>query len=299
MSESLLSLRRKIRGIRELYGIVRTMKAIAASDIVRYQKAVESLRFYLQTVELGLAASLRHTELARETQKNVEPERLVLVVGSDYGMVGQFNERLADWVRSEIPRSGETVFWAVGERIRSRLEDSGFNLKRDFPTPSALSNVTSLVGRIILESYDLMKAGHFKTFLVFYNRPLSQASYEPASQHLLPLDAEWASRLKSIPWPTNLPPEVIGSGETALEALIREFLFGSLFRAVTESLAAENASRFAAMQRAERNIEEFQADLMMQFHRQRQSTIDEELADVISGFEALSQEPGAQPGRKA
>ena len=81
---------------------------------------------------------------------------------------------------------------------------------------------------------------------------------------------------------------MIGSGEIALAALIREFLFGSLFKAFTESLAAENASRFAAMQSAERNIEEFQAELTLRFHRQRQRAIDEELADVISGFEALS-----------
>lgn len=293
MSETVLSLSRKIKGTHDLYGIVRTMKAIAASDIVRYQNAVESLRLYMQAVELGLAASLRHSQPAAENNLNAAPDsrhqRLVLVIGSDYGMVGQFNEHLADWMaQTETPHTGQAVFWAVGERIQSRLEDAGFNSKRLFLTPSSLNNVTSLVGQIILESYELMKTGQLRTFLVFYNRLLSQASYEPASRRLLPLDAEWVHRLKSIPWPTGVPPEVIGSGEAALEALIGEYLFGSLFRAIAESLAAENASRFAAMQRAERNIEEFQMKLTLRYHRQRQSTIDEELADVISGFEALS-----------
>ena len=71
-------------------------------------------------------------------------------------------------------------------------------------------------------------------------------------------------------------------------ALIREYLFVSLFQACAESLASENASRLAAMQRADKNIDELLEDLNGIFHRLRQSGIDEELFDVISGFEALS-----------
>jgi F-type H+-transporting ATPase subunit gamma len=72
--------------------------------------------------------------------------------------------------------------------------------------------------------------------------------------------------------------------------LIREYLFVSLFRACAESLASENASRLAAMQRADKNIDELLEDLNGTFHRLRQSGIDEELFDVVSGFEALSVE---------
>jgi len=85
-------------------------------------------------------------------------------------------------------------------------------------------------------------------------------------------------------------PEVMGSGATTLRALIHEYLFVSLFRACTESLASENASRLAAMQRAEKNIDELLEELNSVFHRLRQSGIDEELFDVISGFEALNGE---------
>ena len=43
-----------------------------------------------------------------------------------------------------------------------------------------------------------------------------------------------------------------------------------------------------AMQRADKNIDELLEHLTGTFHRFRQSGIDEELFDVISGFEALS-----------
>lgn len=77
-------------------------------------------------------------------------------------------------------------------------------------------------------------------------------------------------------------------GSATLRALIREYLFVSLFRACAESLASENASRLAAMERADRNIDELLEDLNGTFHRLRQSGIDAELFDVISGFEALA-----------
>jgi F-type H+-transporting ATPase subunit gamma len=90
---------------------------------------------------------------------------------------------------------------------------------------------------------------------------------------------------------------VIGGNIATLQALIREYLFVSLFRACAESLASENASRLAAMERAEKNIDELSAELQQAFNRLRQSRIDEELFDVIAGVEALAGIP--QPKRPA
>lgn len=80
----------------------------------------------------------------------------------------------------------------------------------------------------------------------------------------------------------------MGSDNVALGALTREYIFVSLFRACAESLASENASRLAAMQRADNSIDELLEDYNGKLHRMRQSSIDKELFDVISGFEALS-----------
>ena len=75
--------------------------------------------------------------------------------------------------------------------------------------------------------------------------------------------------------------------------MIKEYLFVSIYRAFANSLASENASRLAAMQSAEKNIEERLEELYLHFHRQRQMTITEELLDIVSGFEALG---GAEAG---
>jgi F-type H+-transporting ATPase subunit gamma len=72
-----------------------------------------------------------------------------------------------------------------------------------------------------------------------------------------------------------------------LRALINEYLFVSIFRACAESLASENSSRLAAMQRADQNIEELLMNLNGNFHRLRKDVIDEELFDVIAAFDSL------------
>lgn len=80
----------------------------------------------------------------------------------------------------------------------------------------------------------------------------------------------------------------MNGGKQKLLALIRESLFVSLFRACAESTASENASSLAAMQRAEKNIDELLENLNRMFHHLRQSGIDAELFGVVSGFEALT-----------
>ena len=94
-------------------------------------------------------------------------------------------------------------------------------------------------------------------------------------------------------------PETLGDPVATSRALIREYLFVSVFRACAESLASENASRLTAMDRADRNIEKMLRTLQDAFHRLRQGRIDEELSDVISGFKALtaSGSRSARPAR--
>jgi F-type H+-transporting ATPase subunit gamma len=78
--------------------------------------------------------------------------------------------------------------------------------------------------------------------------------------------------------------------DSHFSALIREYLFVSLFRVLAESLASENASRLASMQTAETNIEEQLSEPKKQFRQMRQRAITEELLDIVAGFGDLRNE---------
>jgi len=295
MSDTTASLRRKIGGAGDLQSVVRTMKAVAASSIGQYEKSVRALGDYYRTVELGLGACFRERGpaplIAERKRQTVAGAIGAVVFGSDQGLVGQFNDVVADHaVKTLAALPTKPEVWAVGERVHARLADAGLPLKGLFTVPNSVKAITPLVGQILVESETRHSRGEVTELHLFYNRPASGAVYAPVSQRLLPLDENWRRKLAELPWPTKNLPEVMGGGTATLRALIREYLFVSLFRACAESLASENASRLAAMQRADKNIDESLEDLNRTFHRLRQSGIDEELFDVISGFEALSVE---------
>ena len=292
MSDTTESLRRKIESAGDLQSVVRTMKAMAASSIGQYEKSVHALGDYYRTVELGLGACFRETTtVAAIGERKEQPEAGAvgaIIFGSDQGLVGQFNDIVADFaIKTLASLPGKPQIWAVGERVHARLTDSGLPMMGRFPVPNSVKTITPLVGQIQIESESRRAKGEYVSLYVFHNRPQSGALYEPVSQRLLPLDAEWQKGLTQVGWPTKRVPEVMPGVTAALRALIREYLFISLFRACAESLASENASRLAAMERADKNISELQENLHGTFHRLRQSGIDEELFAVIAGFEAL------------
>lgn len=288
MSDTAASLRRKITSAGELESVVRTMKAMAASSIGQYENAVRSLDNYDRTVQLGLAACFRHSEPARASQ-NETGAIGAIVFGSDQGLVGQFNDVMAEFVVDTLEKlPGRKTVWAVGERIRSRLADTDMQQGEQFILPNSISAITPLVGQILLVIEKYRAQNGIGQIFLFHHRPHSGAIHTPVSQRLLPLDEAWRRDLAVIRWPTKNLPEVMNDRDKTVLALVREYLFVSLFRACAESLASENASRLAAMQRAEKNIDELLENLNQTFHRLRQNGIDEELFDVVSGFEALA-----------
>ena len=268
------------------------MKAVAASSIGQYEKSVHALAEYDRAIELGLGACLRELNGSPEIEKEAkpgQPEKIgVIIFGSDQGLVGQFNEIIADFaIKTLLTLSGTPQVWVVGERVHDRLIDAGLTVIKLFNVPVSIKSITSLVDRIQIASENHRVADRYSRVLVFHNRPKPGALYDPVAQCLLPLDSGWRKRFSKIPWPTKLLPEVTELGATTLRSLIREYLFISLFRACAESLVSENACRLSAMRRAEKNIGDSLLDLNRSFHRLRQSGIDEDLFDVVFGFEAL------------
>ena len=293
MSETVVSLRRKLGSASDLQSVVRTMKALAASNIGQYERSLRALSDYYKTVELGLSACFRESEppaLSGAQSRQMEAKVVGAVVfGSDQGLVGRFNEVVADDAMNFIRAlRGKADVWAVGERVHARLTNGGVTMAGLFAVPNSVRAIAPLLGQLLLETETRLGPREVTELHLFYNAPKSGSVYAPVQERLLPLDDAWRRKLVDHPWPTKGLSEVIGGGTATLRALIREYLFVSLFRACAESLASENASRLAAMDRADKNISELLETLHGLFHRLRQSGIDEELFDVIAGFEALS-----------
>jgi F-type H+-transporting ATPase subunit gamma len=287
--ETLQGLERKIKSAGDLHAVVRTMKSLAAVEIRQYEAAVRSLSDYYHTVELGLRALLLQKPLLPHAK---EPkETLLLIFGSDQGMVGRFNEAVIDAAENAIGDrkwAAENLrYWVVGSKAAGGVEERLGTIGKSFALPASARLITAAVHEVVVRFEQLRQRQGELRLVLCYNAPLKSAAYRQILLHLLPPDPGWLEQL-DIHWPGRALPLYTLPWTEMFAALIGEYLFVSLFRAFASSMAAENAARLAAMQRAEKNIEEMSDELTARFHALRQSSITEELLDVISGFEALT-----------
>jgi len=287
---TLEGLRRQIDTATDLSSVVTTMKTRAAVSIHQYERAVEALADYNRTIEMGFRIVVRDEPFAIERDETIGATAAV-VFGTDQGMCGQFNEAIVSFVNSQAsqqhaPRRGTIL--AVGARAEGQLLDSGWSVEHTYSVPTSVSDITNLVQEMLPDFERLRTEEHIGRLLVFYNRRTSASSFEPRVLQLLPIDPGRFRRWRREPWDSRSLPTFATERRRLLARLVRQYLFVSLFRACAESLSSENASRIAAMQAAEKNIEQRLDELQGSFNQLRQSAITEELLDVVTGFEALS-----------
>jgi F-type H+-transporting ATPase subunit gamma len=290
---SIESMKSRIRSTEKLFSVVKTMKSLAAVNIRQYEQAVESVGDYRKTVEMGLQVVMRHRD-DLQIGARVAPRQSLgaVIIGSDVGMCGSLNDQIAAFSLATIknylgldPQNRPIL--AVGEKVAAILGDEGLPVERTFRVPGSVEGITGIVEQILLDIDSWRRERRIDQVFLFYNQQESGVNYRPQQFKLLPEDQEWLKNLQQKSWPGPSLPTYTMDWDPLFSALIRQYIFISLFRSLAYSLASENASRLASMQRAEKNIEEKLGVLNSEFHQQRQTVITEELLDIISGFEAL------------
>ncbi len=297
--KTLESLQRKIDTADDLQSVVKTMKSLAAVNIHQYENAVISLADHSQVLAMALQALMINLPEALSTQKPSTPRRLGIVIfGSDQGLCGRFNPQLVEFVNHRLERLhrfqagfGEVAksptFLAVGSRVVDSLIAVGYEVNQCLSVPCSLGGITPLVQQIVLQLESWRQKSQVDHIWVFHNRPTGSMASSPTLLQLFPLSYLYLKRLEQQPWPARCRPQVMMDYERLFTAIFRQHFFIGLYRACAESLASENASRLAAMQVAEKNIDERLQTLKVTYQQQRQDAITEELLDIVAGFEAL------------
>jgi len=283
------SLRHTLEVTEELHSVVKTMKALAGVNIRQYERAAHAVAEYNRTVEAGLQIALR--DLPAVAQSATRGKLGAIVFGSDQGMCGQLNDQVVQHAARALGKllhyHKEQMLVAAGVRAASQMEGLGLKVESTVQVPGSVAGITPAVETVLRQ----IEEWHFKLgvefVVLFYARPVSGAWYRIRGVRLLPVDEEWINSIKAKPWPGRTFPMFTMDKAALFRALIREYLFVSLFRAFAESVASENASRLASMQVAERNIEDRLRTLTGESRQLRQETITSELLDTIAAFEAL------------
>ncbi|MFP4384519.1 MAG: F0F1 ATP synthase subunit gamma [Spirochaetia bacterium] len=277
---------------KDLHSVVKTMKSLAAVNIRLFEKAADAAGEYNHTVEMAWKILLRDWEdLNINFNFTKESPLGVIVLGSEQGMSGQFNEIISEHTRkiliSEYSMTAVKRVLVIGSRARGRLEEYDVEVTGHIPMTSSLGDVTELVNEAIIQIEGWRTYEGVQRVIMFYNERKGKARYRPAHTKILPLDEDWFKRLRNEPWPNKQLPGFRQNREDLFRDLLRQTIFVKVYQAFVESLASENASRLSSMQAAEDNINNRLEELNTQYNRERQSSITSEMLDIVSGFEAL------------
>ena len=304
------TLRRRIDSTRDMQSVVRTMKSLAVVNMRQFQKAVQSIRDFVRTVEMGLQVVLmHHREILGSAgggagargaavagggagARGATSPLGAVVFGSAHGMCGQFNQQIVGFAAREIARvrtaDQPLLIMALGGRAAGPLEREGLKAERIFPISGSLLDITRILQELLFEIERWRFERGVDRIVLLYNRTQSRSTYEATLVNLLPVFPLRLRHIAERPWESRCIPIQGIDPERMFRLLIRQLLFSALYTAFVESMASENAARMSSMQAAEQNIEDRLDDLQTRYNRLRQASITNELLDIVAGFEALT-----------
>ncbi len=296
--KTLETLQRKINTAEKLFATVKTMKTLAAANMKQYDKAVESLGQYHHTIELGLQAVLQDVDFSGEMLQDnpVSPfsgetqQIMAIVFGSDHGFAGRFNDDIVSFAfkilnETNIEKDHRVVI-CIGEQAASRILYREQPVEKLFEVPNSISGINPLIHKILLEIESLRINNQHLQVWLFYNKPAYGTMVTQEIDMIIPIELT-KYQVPRSQWPSRSTPIYTIERGKLLSALIQQHIFVMLYGGAAFSLAAENASRLAAMQLASKNIEELLVAIQVEFRQNRQNAITEELLDIAAGAMAF------------
>lgn len=298
-------LRHRIGNVQDVQSIVTTMKTMAAVQIRQFEAAVDAMSEHLHTVELGFHVLLADRQLPEPA---AHPRKAgAIIFGSDQGLCGKFNEEIVSYAMSEMFRSDdidERRLIVIGNRAaqlvepdRDERQPSGLHqdpfgrlvsVDRVFRVPTTVADIVTLVQELLpcIENWRRIGFGRID---VYFNTRSAIETNSTQSFQLVPISQTFLEQCKTKPWNSRGLPTYTMTWNDLVSSVVRQYLFVGLYRACAESRAGENASRLASMRTASKNIDRRLQELRKAFNETRQAAITEEILEIASGFEALSE----------
>ena len=273
----------------ELLEIVSAMRSLASMRVQEAHRAVPGVRRYAETMAAAIATALL---LAPDTGavRTRAGRRAIVLCTAEHGFVGGFNERLLEKAESLV-LAGDLLF-VLGSRGVALMRERGRQVAWADPMPTRPGAAPETVRRLAAELFRTLAGGDVARVETVFARHRVGAALTIEQRLLFPVDlAALAASRSQMPPLHSLPPA------TLLERLIADYVFALLIEAAIESIASENAARFAAMEAAHDNVAKKLEQLRRDGRLARQDEITTELIDLVTGAEAL-QGIGSSPAKR-
>lgn len=282
---SMRDIKRRKESIQSTGQITKAMKLVSTVKLQKAKSRAENSLPYFdymyQTVNsmLRKSGNLSHPYLNAGDSK----KKAIIVVTSNRGLAGGYNSNIIKLVTGSNIAKEDAVIYAVGRKGRDTLARRGYEIKADYSEAmnEPMFKDAIDIGRDVLEAFTNNEIGEiYLAYTVFKNT----VTHIPTFLKILPVSTEEkkepsANDLLMM----NYEPEA----EEALNLIIPKYINSLIYGALVQALASENGARMQAMDSATNNAEEMISDLSLMYNRARQSSITQELTEIIAGANAI------------
>ena len=261
----------RIGNIRQIDGIVSTLRAIAAAHQVEARAHLEAIRAHEVAVAEALSVAL--AALTGASPDAIDPgPGLAIVVGATQGFCGAYADRTTEAAQAEAARGRRLM--VVGARTAATLGAGRLPVWTGDMAAHA-REIPTLAGRLADALFlEVLRSPGLAVRIVFADP--AERTLPFVYRRLFPFDFERFPPWRGPPVLTTLDPAPL------VAALVEEYVFTELCDALMLGFAAENAARAAAMARARSNVREREAELEDAFRRARQEQMTTEIIEVTS-----------------
>jgi F-type H+-transporting ATPase subunit gamma len=265
----------------ELLDVVGAMRSLAGMRVQEAQRALPGIRRYADAMVDAIGdALLLMPEPAPAPV--IRPRRALLLFTAEHGFVSGFNQALIDCPAAA--GSADDTLFVLGSRGAALAQERGRRAAWARPMATRVASAPDAVRPLTAELYRRIAQNEFSRIEAVFARTRQGRSTTVVRRTVLPLDIGSVARRRLGQAPIhNLPSPVL------LERLMAEYIFALLTEAAVESIASENAARFTAMVSAHDNVTKKLDQLRGAARLARQSEITDELLDIVTGAEALTE----------
>ncbi|MDO5409912.1 MAG: ATP synthase F1 subunit gamma [Lachnospiraceae bacterium] len=280
-------IKRRKSSIQSTQQITKAMKVVSSAKLQKAKYKAESTKAYFnymyETVSSMLAKSgtIDHPYLkAGQSEK-----KAVIAITSNRGLAGGYNSNIVKLITGGDFKKEDVSVYTIGRKGREGLTAKGYEIAGDYSDAieAPLYQDAVDVGQAVLDRFAAGEIGEiYLAYTVFKNTVV----HIPKLIKLLPVEieiGEGAEKAVDDKVLMNYEP----SEEEALDAIIPKYIYSLIYGAMNEAVASENGARMQAMDNATSNAEAMIDSLSLLYNRARQSSITQELTEIIAGADAV------------
>lgn len=274
----------RIKSVESTKQITKAMELVSSSKFRKAKERAESARPYFNTLYNTVQDIAKNTSNSRNVflkERKVNNVCYIVIAG-DRGLAGGYNSNILKAVIAHN-KLGTGKVITVGKKAKESLSKRGYEVI-DY-IESVEKCVYEDANRVAQAAMEAYKNGEVDEVNLVYTEFISALSQEPKIVKLLPVTIDNTNTEKEVK-KGKAAVQYLPSADAVLGYVLPKYVSGSVYGAIAESFASEQAARRTAMESATDNANEMISKLELVYNRVRQAAVTQEISEIVGGAAA-------------